>query len=51
MHECLKLGKQALNVKRVIANVLDFNKAAKMFLISEGFIKDNDRYILDLKEY
>jgi len=51
MNECLKLCKKALNAKRVIANILDFNKPAKIFLRSEGFVKDGNNYILDLKEY
>jgi hypothetical protein len=51
MHECAKRIKKDFNAKRIIANILDFNRAAKIFVRSEGFVKDGNYYILDLKEY
>ena len=54
LHECIKLGKKSFKLKRVIANILNMKqtRAAKLFVLSEGFRLEDDRYILDdLKEY
>jgi len=51
MHDCIKLMKKDLGAKRIMANILDFNRRAKIFVRSEGFIKDGNFYVLDLKEY